>query len=215
MTKIFVYRKIIKTLYTYQKFGDIIKLQTGAPSADQRKGGMVMKISVIGRQMTVSEELKSKVAAKLSKLDKFFTGTADAVVTFSRLRDMECLEIMITYNGMMVRSEEKNTTFLSALDECIDTIERQIRKNKTRLERRMKGGELCFPDADDPADEIEEGEFNIRTKVFPMRPMTPEEAILQMNLLEHTFFVFTDAESGKTCVVYKRKNNDYGMIMPA
>ena len=175
-----------------------------------------MKISVIGSQMTVSDDLKAAVEAKLSKLDKFFPGTADAVVTFSRLRGKECLEIMITYKGMMVRSEEKNSTFLSALDECVDTIERQIRKNKTRLERRMKGGDFHVPDSDDPAAEIEEeGEFNIRTKTFPMRPMTPEEAILQMNLLGHTFFMFTDAESGSICVVYKRKNNDYGMIMPA
>lgn len=173
-----------------------------------------MNVSVIGRQMTVSDDLKNAVDKKLSKLDKFFPDTADAVVTFSRLRGMERLEIMITYKGMMVRSEEKNSTFLSALDECVDKIERQIRKNKTRLEKRMKDGDLSFPD--EFSDALEEDEdFKIRTKIFPMRPMTPEEAILQMNLLEHSFFMFTDAESGKICVVYKRSNNEYGMIIPA
>ncbi|MBE6709260.1 MAG: HPF/RaiA family ribosome-associated protein, partial [Ruminococcaceae bacterium] len=115
--------------------------------------------------------------------------------------------------GMLLRSEEKNLTFLCALDECVEIIDGQIRKNKTRLEKRMKSG-MVIP-KDDIDDIEEEGEFNIRTKTFPMRPMTPEEAILQMNLLGHTFFMFANAESGDICVVYKRKDNDYGMITPA
>ncbi len=172
-----------------------------------------MNISIIGRQMTVSEDLKIQVERKLARFDKFFPDGADANVTFSRLRDKECLEITISYKGMLLRSEEKNLTFLSALDECVEIIDGQIRKNKTRLEKRMKT-EMVIPEHD--FDDIEEeGEFNIRTNTFPVRPMTPEEAILQMNLLGHTFFMFANAESGDICVVYKRKDNDYGMITPA
>lgn len=172
-----------------------------------------MNISIIGRQMTVSDDLKMQVERKLARFDKFFPDGADATVTFSRLRDKECLEITISYKGMLLRSEEKDLTFLCALDECVEIIDGQIRKNKTRLEKRMKSG-MIIPE-DDLDDIEEEGEFNIRTKTFPMRPMTPEEAILQMNLLGHTFFMFANAESGDICVVYKRKDNDYGMITPA
>ena len=103
-------------------------------------------------------------------------------------------------------------TFLNALDECVEIIDGQIRKNKTRLEKRMKSEGMVIPDYDD--DFEEEGDFNIRTKSFPMRPMSPEEAILQMNLLGHAFFMFSNAETGNICVVYKRKDNDYGMIIP-
>ena len=143
----------------------------------------------------------------------FFPDGADATVTFSTVKDKECLEIMLSYKGMYFRSEEKNLTFLNALDECVEIIDGQIRKNKTRLEKRIRTGvDIPVYDGDDFE---EEGEFNIRTKTFPMRPMSPEEAILQMNLLGHTFFMFANAESGDICVVYKRKDNDYGMITPA
>ena len=172
-----------------------------------------MNISIIGRQMTVSDDLKMQVEKKLARFDKFFPEGADATVTFSRLREKECLEITISYKGMLLRSEEKNLTFQNALDECVDIIDGQIRKNKTRLAKRMKSSMVMPPDID--GDMEEEGDFNIRTKTFPMRPMSPEEAILQMNLLGHTFFMFSNAESGDFCVVYKRKNNDYGMITPA
>ena len=172
-----------------------------------------MNISIIGRQMTVSDDLKMQVEKKLARFDKFFPEGADATVTFSRLREKECLEITISYKGMLLRSEEKNLTFQNALDECVDIIDGQIRKNKTRLAKRMKSGIVMPSDID--GDMEEEGDFNIRTKTFPMRPMSPEEAILQMNLLGHTFFMFSNAESGDICVVYKRRNNDYGMITPA
>lgn len=170
-----------------------------------------MNISIIGRQMTVSDDLKLQVERKLARFDKFFPEGADATVTFSRLREKECLELTISYKGMLLRSEEKELTFLNALDECVEIIDGQIRKNKTRLEKRMKSG-MTIPDDGDDIEE--EGEFNIRTKAFPMRPMSPEEAILQMNLLGHSFFMFSNAETGDICVVYKRRDNDYGMITP-
>ena len=171
-----------------------------------------MNISIIGRQMTVRDDLKAQVEKKLARFDKFFPDGAEAVVTFSHVKDKECLEIMISYKGMLFRAEEKNLTYLNALDECVEIIDGQIRKNKTRLEKKMKTFvEIPYDDDDDFE---EEGEFNIRTKTFDMRPMSPEEAILQMNLLGHSFFVFSNAENGQICVVYKRKDNDYGMIIP-
>jgi len=172
-----------------------------------------MNINIIGRQVHVTDDLKELVTKKLSKFDRYFPKGADATVTFRRVRDNECMEITISVVGTLFRAEESSADFRTSLARCIDVIEGQIRKNKTRLEKRMKSG-MVIPE--DISDEIEEeGEFNIRTKTFPMRPMSPEEAILQMNLLGHSFFMFSNAESGDICVVYKRKDNDYGMITPA
>lgn len=175
-----------------------------------------MKISIIGRQMEVRDDLKALVEKKLAKLDKFFSDQAEATVRFSRLRESECLEITISDGGTIYRCEEKNTTFQNALDRCMDAIERQIRKNKTRLERRLRAGAFVPTPAEIPSMEVEEeSDFKIRTKTFYFKPMTPEEAILQMNLLGHDFFVFKDSDSEETCVVYKRKDGDYGLIVPS
>ena len=174
-----------------------------------------MKISIIGRQMEVKEDLKALVEKKLAKFNKFFSDSAEATVRFSRLREKECLEITISDGGTIYRCEERNTTFNNALDESIDSIERQIRKNKTRLEKRLRSGAfLPIPDEAPVMEVAEEQEFKIRTKTFHFKPMTPEEAILQMNLLDHDFFVFIDSDSGETCVVYKRHDGDYGLIVP-
>lgn len=175
-----------------------------------------MKISITGRHMEVRDDLKALVEKKLSKLNKFFSDNAEAAVKFSRIRDNECLEITIADGGTIYRCEEKNSTFQNALDRCMDSIERQIRKNKTRLERRLRVGAFVPAATDSPLMDVEEeSDFKIRTKTFFFKPMTAEEAILQMNLLNHDFFVFKDSESGDTCVVYKRKNGDYGLITPA
>ena len=165
--------------------------------------------------MTVTDDLKARVEKKLAKFDKFFPDGADAFATFSKIREKECLEVTISYKGTLFRSEVKDSTFLSALDQCVENIERQIRKNKTRLEKRIKDARMTIPAVTDdgPAYE-EEGDFRIRTKSFNLKPMSPEEAILQMNLLGHSFFLFTDSQTGVTCVVYSRKDGDYGMIVP-
>lgn len=167
--------------------------------------------------MNVSEDLKALVTKKLSKFDKFFREGAEAFVTFNRRHEQECLEITISANGTLFRSEKKNVTFQNALDECIEAIERQIRKNKTRLEKRLREGAFTAPAQEDVpvVPEIEEEkELIIRTKKFPFKPMTPDEAILQMNLLGHEFFVFVDSQSEDTCVVYKRDDGNYGLIVP-
>lgn len=176
-----------------------------------------MKTTIIGKQMNVSEDLKALVTKKLSKFDKFFRDGAEAFVTFNRRHDQECLEITISANGTLFRSEKKNTTFQNALDQCVDAIERQIRKNKTRLEKRYREGGFVVPptEIDDAAETVEEEkEIIIRTKKFSFKPMTPEEAVLQMNLLDHEFFVFVDSSTEDTCVVYKRDDGNYGLIVP-
>ena len=175
-----------------------------------------MKISIIGRQMTVSDDLKARVEKKLAKFDKFFPEGAEAHATFSRVRDSERLEITISYKGTLFRSEVKEKTFENALDQCVENIERQIRKNKTRLERRMKSGSLGSFEPTDFSEEIveEEDSSPIRVKEFTLKPMSADEAILQMELLGHSFFMFSDSESGQTCVVYRRDDGGFGLIIP-
>ena len=174
-----------------------------------------MNITYIGRQVTVYDDMKQMVEKKLAKFDRYFPENADAAVTFRKIRDMECMEITISVGSTLFRAEEQADKYATALVRCVDTIEGQIRKNKTRLAKRMRTA-FVSPDpapgeAPYPADDAP---FRIRTKRFALRPMTAEEAILQMNLLNHTFYMFLNADTNETCVVYKRDDGDYGIIAP-
>jgi ribosomal subunit interface protein len=176
-----------------------------------------MKITIVGRQVEVTEELRQLFDKKLSKFEKFFKDDAVAYITLKKEHNFEILELTISSGGTLYRSEEKNSTFNNALDEAIEAIERQIRKNKTRLEKRLREGAFVKDVLNAPAlaaDTDEESDFEIRVKTFPIKPMSAEEAILQMNLLGHEFFVFEHDETGEVSVVYKRNNKKYGMIVP-
>ncbi len=173
-----------------------------------------MKIIVSGKQMSVRESLKLAIEKKLAKFNKFFGENTEAAVTCKARKGVKIIEITISYGGTLFRSEEESDTFLTALDRSMESLERQIRKNKTRLEKTVRQGAFMVYEPEDEDEWEEEGEFNIRTKSYPNKPMTPEEAILQMNLLGHTFFAFWCEDFGGTCVVYKRKDGDYGMIVP-
>ena len=182
-----------------------------------KKDGTTMNINIIGKQVTIRDDMKALAEKKLAKFDRYFPEGADAVVTVRREeKDQLRVETTISVGGTLFRAEESSSEFKSALTRCVELIEGQIRKNKTRLEKRMK---TSFAAAEaamavDSAPVPEEGEFEIRKKTFLMKPMTPEEAILQMNLLGHTFYVFEDAENGEMCVVYKRNAGSYGLIVP-
>ena len=171
-----------------------------------------MRIIISGKQMTVRDSLKTAVERKLKKFDKFFGDDTEAFVTCKVRKGVKIIEITVNYGGTTFRSEEESDTFITALDRATESLERQIRKNKTRLEKTVKRGAFIIGEDDDD-EYVEEEEFNIRVKSFPFKPMTAEEAILQMNLLGHSFFAFTDAESGQVCVVYKRKEGSYGLIV--
>lgn len=170
-----------------------------------------MKITTVGRKFHVTDDFKELVTKKLTKLDKFFNDEATAFVTMRSERNKEILEITISYKGTMFRSEVSDDAIASSLDKSIDIIERQIRKNKTRLEKRLKTGNFSFDDVDD----IEEDEVKItKKKQFALSPMSVEEAVLQMNLLGHKFFLYKNEETGETNLVYKKTNNEYGLIEP-
>ncbi len=175
-----------------------------------------MKITIIGRQMNVYEDTRELIERKLAKLDKYFKTTAspEATVTLSRKRSTSILEVTLNAGGTLFRSEVEANDFRDALDQTVDHIEGQIRKNKTKLQKRMRENVIDMSVIPDPAEETPDDETIIRVKQFEFKPMTAEDAIMQMNLLGHDFFVFTAIDTGDTCVVYKRKDGAYGLIEP-
>ena len=156
-----------------------------------------MKTTIVGRQLNVYDDTRSMIGLKLGKLDKYFPDDMEpeATVTLRRKRGVSTLEVTINADGTLFRSEVDSDDFRSAMDKTIDNIERQIRKNKTRLAKRLREN---LPDESEFADEAEDPGLIIRIKQFEFRPMTPEDAIVQMNLLGHTFFVLNDMTTGDT-----------------
>lgn len=173
-----------------------------------------MKLNIVGRQMNVYQDMKVLIEKKLSKFDKFFSDEGDATVTLSCKHNEKSIEITISAAGTLFRSEVRAESFRDALDTACSNIERQIRKNKTRLERRLRDTAFSVQ-TDSDYDDLEADEAPIiRTKTFAIKPMSPEEAILQMNLLGHQFFVFIDDRTEATCVVYTRHDGGYGLLIP-
>ena len=176
-----------------------------------------MKLKIVGRQMDVPKDFNELADKKLSKYDKFFKDDAIAHVTLRKRKNgKEILEVTITSSGMMFRGEEEASTFQNALDAVMDSIERQIRKNKTKLGKRIREGAFTREIAEEPIEEVAAAvsDAPVRIKEFVLKPMSTEEAILQMNMLGHQFFVFLDQASSKISVVYERKDGAYGLIVP-
>jgi len=174
-----------------------------------------MKITIVGRKLNVYDDTRELIERKLHKLDKYFKSeTTEASVTLSRKRNVSSLEVTINAGGTLFRSEVDADDFRIALDQTVDHIEGQIRKNKTKLAKRLRENVMDMSMIPDPVEEAPEDEPIIRVKQFEFKPMTPEEAIMQMNLLGHSFYVFNDVTTGDTCVVYTRKDGDYGLIEP-
>ena len=175
-----------------------------------------MKFTFAEKKMDSSEELRAYSIKKISKLDRLFKTEADAYVTSSIERGRYLAEITIHNNGMYYRASELTNDMYASVDSGVAAIERQIRKNKTRLAKKLREGALdreTMP-VYAPAEEDENEEFKIvRSKRFSIKPMSAEEAILQMNLLDHEFFVFRNMDADEAIsVVYKRKNGGYGLI---
>lgn len=177
-----------------------------------------MKITFIDKKLQVSGDVRAYAEKKVSKLERFFKNETEAFVTFSAERGRYTAEVTLSNNGMFYRVSESTGDMFASIDSACAGIERQIRKNKTRLEKRLREGAFdreFHPEivgGDDP-DEAEDDIKIVRTKRFSLKPMHPEEAVLQMNLLEHEFFAFKNQEDNEAfSVVYRRKNGGYGLI---
>lgn len=172
-----------------------------------------MNITIIGRKCTPREAFKEKAEKKLAKVDKFFSHEADAKITAIVEKSYQTVEITVNSGGMVFRAQEKADTIDDALDKCVDNLIRRIRKNKTKLEKRLKDASFDSFPAEDIAEETE---FElVRTKAVAVKPQSIEEAILQMNMLGHEFYMFTNSATDLISLVYKRKDGGYGLLEPA
>ena len=176
-----------------------------------------MKYTYTCKKVSLSDSIKDYAEKKISKLDKYFQEEASAAVTFSVEKDHLCtVEITIRGGGALLRAQTTapDGDMRGAIDAAVGYIERQILKNKTRLAKRLRSEGFPAPAPADDFEIAEEKEFNIvRTKRFSVKPMSAEEAILQMNLLNHDFFVFRDSENDCLSIVYQRKAGGYGLIV--
>lgn len=177
-----------------------------------------MKYTYACKKVTLNNSIKSYTEKRISKLERYFReDDATAAVTFSVEKNHLCtVEITIRDGGTLLRAQTQapDGDMRSAVDAAVGYIERQILKNKTRLSKRLRSENFPAPAPDDEFEVAEEKEFEIvRTKRFSVKPMSPEEAILQMNLLDHDFFVFRSSEDDSLCIVYQRRNGGYGLIV--
>ena len=178
-----------------------------------------MKFVFTDKKVNIPNYIHNYAEKKVGKLDRFFKEDASAAITFSVEKDRNQVEVTIRSSGTIFRVSESSSDMRASIDAAVASLERQIRKNKTRLEKRLRQG--AFERTVDEADVAsfvpegpEEGEYRIvRTKTFPIKPMTRDEAILQMNLLGHSFFAFRDEDAdGAFALVYRRYDGDYGLI---
>ena len=176
-----------------------------------------MKIAITSRKVNLRDNFKERVEKKLSKFNRIFDEDAQANVTVTLEKNRKTVEITIRQNGMVYRAEQTAEEMNDALDAVIDVLGRQIRKNKCRLEKKMRAAVLddFLAQEELEEDDMEEKEYEVvRSKRFPVKPLDVEEAILQMNMVGHQFYMYRNAETGEINVVYRRKDGTYGLLEP-
>ncbi|MFZ5754897.1 MAG: ribosome hibernation-promoting factor, HPF/YfiA family [Bacillota bacterium] len=175
-----------------------------------------MKFQIRGKNIPVTNSLKEYVEKRLGKLDKYFENNPEAIVTLVIEKEQHRVEVTIPINGLILRGEEESIDMYSSIDLVVEKLEKQINKYKTRLSKKVKAVSIKDIAPDPCGEKISEDEAPkvLRTKRFAIKPMPVDEAILQMNLLGHSFFVFSNAETEEVNVVYKRKDGNYGLIEP-
>lgn len=177
------------------------------------RGWSLVQVQIRGRNMVVTEALKDYVNKRMKKLDRFADYFGDVAATMSVVKGAHRIEVTIPVNGMILRAEETSGDMYSSVDLVMDKLEKRIEKYKSKLFKRARPGQEAqapTPVAVEPEDVLDV----VRTKRFAIKPMPVEEAILQMSLLGHSFYVFSNAETDQVNVVYKRKDGLFGLIEP-
>jgi putative sigma-54 modulation protein len=173
-----------------------------------------MLVTVNGKNVEVTDALREYAEKKVSKIAKFFEKSPrGAQVTLSTERGKHIVDITIQVDGLLLRGEEKTNDMYASIDGAIEKIERQVQKYKTKINRRFREENKVVATTATPEEEVVEPQIK-RTKRFAMKPMLAEEAVMQMDLLAHDFYVFTNGETDQVNVVYKRKDGHYGLIEP-
>ena len=173
-----------------------------------------MRYTISGKTIEVTEALKNVVTEKLGKLERYFTPETEIIVTMSVEKERQKIEVTIPVKGNIIRSEQVSNDMYVSIDLVEEVIERQLRKYKNKIIDKHQGGGNFRKEFIEKEVKDEEEVKIIRTKQFGMKPMYPEDACVQMELLGHNFFVFRNAETEEVNVVYKRKGNTYGLIEP-
>lgn len=175
-----------------------------------------MNFIISGRNIDITPGLKQAIEQKLGKLERYFTPGTEIHVTLSVEKERQKIEVTIPVKGNIIRSEQVSNDMYVSIDLVEEVIERQLRKYKTKLVAKHQGGHNLrqeFIEEDNSSFDADEIKI-VRTKRFGIKPMFPEDACIQMELLGHTFYVFSNAETDEVNVVYKRKNGTYGLIEP-
>jgi putative sigma-54 modulation protein len=168
-----------------------------------------MKVTITGRKVSLKDAFKEKVEKRLAKFNRFFEDDAQAFVTVTIEGGRQTVELTIKSKGMIYRAEETTRDMQYSFDDAADSIMRQITRNKSRLEKRLRKG------AFENVEETAEADFDVvKTKSFSVKPMSVEEAILEMNLVDHEFFAFLNDQTGGVSIVYRRKEGGYGLLEP-
>ena len=179
------------------------------------KGCGFMRYIITGRNMDVTDGLRSAIYEKIGKLERYFTADTEAQITLSVEKDRQKIEVTIPVKGNVIRSEQTSSDMYVSIDLVEEIIERQLKKYKNRIiDKKQHAGDFFSEEYMENDYDEDDSIKIVRTKRIEMKPMTPEEACIQMELIGHTFFVFVNGDTGETNVVYKRKNNTYGLIEP-
>ncbi|MBQ6647092.1 MAG: ribosome-associated translation inhibitor RaiA [Clostridia bacterium] len=174
-----------------------------------------MKFKFYGRFMDVTDSLREYTEKKLSKLDWFFGDEADAQIKFTLERGgKNIVEVTINQRGMLFRAEESTTDMYASVDSAVDKLSGQIRRHRTKLDKKYRSP-APRPMPEEYRDEVEDVEHKVvKVKRFAVKPMSVDDAILQMEQLGHNFYLFDNADTGKVCVLYERKDGNYGLLEP-
>lgn len=181
------------------------------------QGGKFMKITYTARKVNLRDNFKERAEKKLLKFEKLFSEDAAVNVVVTLEKNRQTVEITIRDNGMVYRAESTMEEMNDALDRVVDILMRQIRKNKTRLEKRIKTGSIeDFVMQNPEPDDVEDEDYRVvRKKQVIIKPISVDEAILEMNMVNHNFFMFINADTDEVNVVYKRADGNYGLLEPA
>lgn len=176
-----------------------------------------MNIILSGRNINITDSLRNQVYKKVKKLDRYFEPDTDVQVTLTVEKNRHIVEVTVPFNGFVIRAEESTDDMYASIDLVLDKLESQIRKYRTKLQKKLRPGAFkekqpLYSDKD-KIEEVEEIKV-VRRKHFTVKPMLVEEAIMQMDLLGHDFFVFTNGDTDEVNVVYRRNDGNYGLIEP-
>ena len=192
---------------------------SGRKPKGRKKGARRMIITISGKNIEVSDYLEELINKKVNKLDKYFPEDTQAHVTLSVERNRHIVEVTIPYAGGIIRGEETSGDMYASVDNVLSKLEKQIMRHRTKLEKSLRAGafrapEPVYADAFTQDDLDEEAAKVVKVKRFDIKPMTVDEAMLQLEMLGHSFYMFTNGDTNQINVIYKRKDGNYGLIEP-